>query len=157
MPTKRPLQKEDLAKVHVKAEESRPQPAPSNNSQSSKPTGKPAPPKREKSNLFSSFAKAKPKVKTETAAEPVSSQVSSILNSSYRFTDLLPGHGKRCRRRCVPLHPMKQHSLTSRSCIGRCLGRRSRGSVPRHRRQRCARESREQKGPGRKAQEDDGG
>ncbi|KAJ5398101.1 hypothetical protein N7509_006214 [Penicillium cosmopolitanum] len=59
VPTKRPLQKE----------ESTPQPTSESESQSSsKPAAKTAP-KREKSNLFSSFAKAKPKQKTSTPAQ----------------------------------------------------------------------------------------
>ncbi|KAJ5166032.1 hypothetical protein N7492_006328 [Penicillium capsulatum] len=69
VPAKRPLQKEGPAKPEANLEESKVHTSAANDSQPSKPAGKPAPAKREKSNLFSSFAKAKPKAK-EPAAEP---------------------------------------------------------------------------------------
>jgi DNA polymerase delta subunit 3 len=72
VPTKRPLQKEEaLAKPTPKTEE-QPQPTSGSESQSSaKPAVKAPAPKREKSNLFNSFAKAKPKQKTATPTESV--------------------------------------------------------------------------------------
>lgn len=67
-----------------KQEESMPQQssATTDSQSSSKPAAKPAPAKREKSNLFNSFAKAKPKQKTSTAPESVSLDV-VILVSTY--------------------------------------------------------------------------
>lgn len=73
VPAKRPFEKSAPAgKTENKPEETKSQSSSAANSQtSSKPAAKPAP-KREKSNLFSSFAKAKPKQKTSTSAESVS-------------------------------------------------------------------------------------
>ncbi|KAJ6119746.1 Six-hairpin glycosidase [Penicillium sp. IBT 18751x] len=70
IPTKRPLEKSaPVAKAEVKDEEAKSQPSSASNSQtSSKAAAKPAL-KREKSNLFSSFAKAKPKPKTATPVD----------------------------------------------------------------------------------------
>ncbi|KAJ5218883.1 uncharacterized protein N7498_000982 [Penicillium cinerascens] len=70
VPAKRPFEKSAPAgKTENKPEETKSQSSSAANSQtSSKPAAKPAP-KREKSNLFSSFAKAKPKQKTSTPAE----------------------------------------------------------------------------------------
>ncbi|KAJ5098091.1 Six-hairpin glycosidase [Penicillium argentinense] len=72
VPAKRPLQKEEApAKPTPKTEEQR-QPTSGSESQSSaKPATKAPAPKREKSNLFNSFAKAKPKQKTATPTESV--------------------------------------------------------------------------------------
>ncbi|KAJ5315505.1 DNA polymerase subunit Cdc27 [Penicillium atrosanguineum] len=70
VPAKRPFEKSaPTTKPQAKAEETTSQPTSASNSQtSSKTAAKPAP-KREKSNLFSSFAKAKPKPKAATPAE----------------------------------------------------------------------------------------
>lgn len=73
VPAKRPLQKEaSPAKTEAtKSDEPKSEPSSAANSQtSSKPSGKAAPAKQ-KGNLFSSFAKAKPKKKTSVPAEPV--------------------------------------------------------------------------------------
>lgn len=55
------------------ATESKQPPQKESNQPPPKPTGKAAPLKKEKSNLFSSFAKAKPKQKKEEPATPASS------------------------------------------------------------------------------------
>ncbi|KAJ5677950.1 uncharacterized protein N7477_003583 [Penicillium maclennaniae] len=70
IPAKRPLEKSaPVAKAEVKTEETKSQPSSASNSQtSSKAAAKPAL-KREKSNLFSSFAKAKSKPKTATPVD----------------------------------------------------------------------------------------
>ncbi|KAJ5873951.1 uncharacterized protein N7529_002381 [Penicillium soppii] len=78
VPAKRPLQKEaPPANAEAsKPDDSKSQSSSTTNSQAtSKTSGKPAPPKREKSNLFSSFAKAKPKAKAPTPAEPAAQDV----------------------------------------------------------------------------------
>lgn len=74
VPAKRPLEKSAPAKQpDSKVQEPKSQPTSASDSQSSsKPAAKPAP-KREKSDLFSSFAKAKPKQKTSKPAESVGS------------------------------------------------------------------------------------
>lgn len=74
VPAKRPLQ--DDAPAQSNSEDSRPdaatganqQPTKENSQQQSKPTVKTGAVKREKSNLFSSFAKAKPKQRKEEPA-----------------------------------------------------------------------------------------
>lgn len=61
-----------MAKSESKAEDAKSRPSSAGGSQSSsKAAAKPAALKREKSDLFSSFAKAKPKKKTSTPAESV--------------------------------------------------------------------------------------
>lgn len=74
VPAKRPLEKStSTAKSESKTEEPKHRASPASDSQSSsKAASKPAAPRREKSDLFSSFAKAKPKQKTSTPAGSVS-------------------------------------------------------------------------------------
>lgn len=89
IPAKRSLQ--DDAPAQSKPEGSKPEPASNtnqqppkeNNQQQSKPTVKTAPAKKEKSNLFSSFAKAKPKQKKEETAAPESGAESVSISCSY--------------------------------------------------------------------------
>ncbi|KAJ5418209.1 uncharacterized protein N7487_001759 [Penicillium crustosum] len=72
VPAKRPLQKEtsSVKTEATKPDEPKPEPSSAANSQaSSKPSGKAATTKQ-KGNLFSSFAKAKPKTKASAPAEP---------------------------------------------------------------------------------------
>jgi DNA polymerase delta subunit 3 len=49
-----------------------------NSSSSAKPTKKSAPEKKEKGSLFSSFAKAKPKLKKEESSTPATSGAESV-------------------------------------------------------------------------------
>ncbi|KAJ5121524.1 uncharacterized protein N7515_009485 [Penicillium bovifimosum] len=76
VPAKRPFQKEVSAKTeNTKSEEPKSEPSSAANSQtSSKPSSKTAPAK--KGSLFSSFAKAKPKAKAPTLAEPATTSAS---------------------------------------------------------------------------------
>ncbi|KAJ5760552.1 hypothetical protein N7520_007708 [Penicillium odoratum] len=67
VPAKRPLQSETSVKSEAKTEDSKPQPSSANDVQSSAKSTASAP-KREKGNLFSSFAKAKPKKSPAPAA-----------------------------------------------------------------------------------------
>lgn len=86
IPAKRPLEKAPMTKKETKVEDSKPQPSSASDSQtSSKPAAKPAAPKREKSDLFSSFAKAKPKQKKATAV------------SSMKYQMALHPANRRCR------------------------------------------------------------
>lgn len=73
VPAKRPLQNEtsSVKMEATKPDEPQPEPSSAANSQtSSKPSSRATAPKQ-KGNLFSSFAKAKPKTKASAAAEPV--------------------------------------------------------------------------------------
>ncbi|KAJ6148344.1 hypothetical protein N7497_010326 [Penicillium chrysogenum] len=81
VPAKRPLQKEaSPAKTEVtKSDEPKSEPSSAANSQaSSKPSGKAAPAKQ-KGNLFSSFAKAKPKTKSSVPAEPTTPSAEDVV------------------------------------------------------------------------------
>ncbi|CAP96799.1 hypothetical protein E8E15_008372 [Penicillium rubens] len=81
VPAKRPLQKEaSPAKTEAtKSDEPKSEPSSAANSQtSSKPSGKAAPAKQ-KGNLFSSFAKAKPKTKTSVPAEPAAPSAEDVV------------------------------------------------------------------------------
>lgn len=91
VPAKRPLQndtepqsKPEVLKPQATAGSDQ-QPSKENSQQQSKPTVKTAP--KEKSNLFSSFAKAKPKQKKEGTDSPASggTSVSAICNSMLRL------------------------------------------------------------------------
>ncbi|KAE8355252.1 DNA polymerase subunit Cdc27 [Aspergillus coremiiformis] len=77
IPSKRPSEASSQTKPEPKKEEGtgseQPSTRESTPSTTSKPTEKSAPMKREKSNLFSSFAKAKPKQKKEESATPAES------------------------------------------------------------------------------------
>lgn len=84
VPAKRPLQKEPL--LQSKPESSKPAepteskqlPEKESSQPPSKPTAKTAPLKKEKSNLFNSFAKAKPKQKKEELSTPATSGAESV-------------------------------------------------------------------------------
>ncbi|OQE15130.1 hypothetical protein PENFLA_c033G08432 [Penicillium flavigenum] len=81
VPAKRPLQKEaSPAKTEAtKSDEPKSEPSSAANSQtSSKPSGKAAPAKQ-KGNLFSSFAKAKPKTKASAPAEPAAPSAEDVV------------------------------------------------------------------------------
>ncbi|KAJ5479711.1 hypothetical protein N7530_005220 [Penicillium desertorum] len=81
VPAKRPLQKEaSPAKAEAtKSDEPKSEPSSTANSQtSSKPSGKAAPAKP-KGNLFSSFAKAKPKTKASAPAEPAAPSAEDVV------------------------------------------------------------------------------
>lgn len=112
VPAKRPLQNEAPAKSEPKAEESKPQPSTANGSQPSKSAGKPAPPKREKGNLFSSFAKAKPKQKTENSEGSVSTDTRCIIVSDtdpwFQATPSAAGDGL---SHVIPCNPPATHTL----------------------------------------------
>ncbi|KAK5677005.1 hypothetical protein LTS12_029474, partial [Elasticomyces elasticus] len=92
VPAKRPLQndtapqsKSEVPKPEATAGLNQ-QPSKENSQQQSKPTVKTAP-KKEKSNLFSSFAKAKPKQKKEETNSPasVAETVSTTCNLTLRL------------------------------------------------------------------------
>ncbi|KAJ5770284.1 uncharacterized protein N7511_002335 [Penicillium nucicola] len=93
VPAKRPLQNETASvKVEPKTEESKSQPSSGANSQSSsKPAAKAAPSK--KGNLFSSFAKAKPKPKTAAPAETPAQDVVLDDASEEEPEELFPDSG----------------------------------------------------------------
>jgi DNA polymerase delta subunit 3 len=55
------------------------------NTLSTKPTEKAAPAKKERGSLFSSFAKAKPKLKKEESSTPAASGAESVSNGPYNF------------------------------------------------------------------------
>ncbi|KAL2819227.1 DNA polymerase subunit Cdc27 [Aspergillus granulosus] len=78
IPAKRPAQSDSQqSKTEVKEERPEPKPAQRQGAPSTKPGGNAAPPKKEKGNLFSSFAKAKPKLKKEESSTPVASGAES--------------------------------------------------------------------------------
>ncbi|KAJ5812946.1 DNA polymerase subunit Cdc27 [Penicillium robsamsonii] len=83
VPAKRPLQKEaSSSKVEAaKSDEPKSEPSSAANSQaSSKPSGKTAPAKQKgNGNLFSSFAKAKPKTKASAPAEPAAPSAEDVV------------------------------------------------------------------------------
>ncbi|KAJ5604038.1 hypothetical protein N7537_006994 [Penicillium hordei] len=81
VPAKRPLPKETspVKTEGTNPDEPKPEPSSAANSQaSSKPSGKAAAPKQ-KGNLFSSFAKAKPKTKASAPAEPVAPSAEDVV------------------------------------------------------------------------------
>ncbi|CAG8254077.1 unnamed protein product [Penicillium nalgiovense] len=79
VPAKRPLQKEASPSKTEATKSDEPKSEPSAaNSQTSKPSGKAAPAKQ-KGNLFSSFAKAKPKTKASAPAEPAASSAEDVV------------------------------------------------------------------------------
>ena len=96
VPAKRPLQKGTPSlKEEPALDDGNSQSSAANTSQSSsKSTGKPAPAKSAKGNIFSSFAKAKPKQKSSTEAESV-----SILSMVFdlHLTNVYQGKPKRRR------------------------------------------------------------
>jgi DNA polymerase delta subunit 3 len=55
------------------------------NTLSTKPAEKAAPAKKERGSLFSSFAKAKPKLKKEESSTPAASGAESVSNGPHNF------------------------------------------------------------------------
>ncbi|PLB51212.1 hypothetical protein P170DRAFT_355306 [Aspergillus steynii IBT 23096] len=99
VPSKRPNETSQQKKPEPKQENrsESAQTSQRSNAPSSKPAEKPAPAQREKSNLFSSFAKAKPKQKKEDSATPAAS-VNSVFvlddASEEEAEELFPDTGK---------------------------------------------------------------
>ncbi|KAL4733264.1 DNA polymerase subunit Cdc27 [Aspergillus similis] len=83
VPAKRPVQSEPLQpRIAETKNEELPKPLQRQNSASSAKSNEKAPPaKKEKGSLFSSFAKAKPKLKKEDSATPVASAAESTATS----------------------------------------------------------------------------
>ncbi|KAL2856911.1 DNA polymerase subunit Cdc27 [Aspergillus pseudodeflectus] len=78
IPAKRPAQSDSQqSKPEVKEERSDTKPVQRQNTSSTKPAEKAAPAKKERGSLFSSFAKAKPKLKKEDSSTPAASGAES--------------------------------------------------------------------------------
>lgn len=92
VPAKRPLQKEPPSQPKPESSnpaepaESKQQSEKESSQPPSKPTAKTAPLKKEKSNLFNSFAKAKPKQKKEESSTPAASGAELVSPVLYVFT-----------------------------------------------------------------------
>ncbi|KAJ5648040.1 hypothetical protein N7490_004412 [Penicillium lividum] len=109
VPAKRPLQSETSVKAEAKTEDSKLQPSSANNVQSSAKSTASAP-KREKGNLFSSFAKAKPK-KTPAPAAPAPSATPDVVlddASDEEQEELFPDTGGKSEKSAAEARQTKK-------------------------------------------------
>ncbi|KAJ6096131.1 hypothetical protein N7486_006877 [Penicillium sp. IBT 16267x] len=106
VPAKRPLQSESSTKEEVETEDSKSQPSSANNSQSSAKRTVLAP-KREKSNLFSSFAKAKPKKTPAPAASEIPDVVLDDASEDEQV-ELFPDTGDKAEKSAAAIRESKK-------------------------------------------------
>ncbi|KAJ5537035.1 hypothetical protein N7513_010221 [Penicillium frequentans] len=109
VPAKRPLQSEASTKEEDKTEDSKPQLSSASNSQSSAKSTVLVP-KREKSNLFSSFAKAKPK-KAAAPVEPTASETPDVVlddASEDEQEELFPDTGDKAEKSAAAIRESKK-------------------------------------------------